>query len=117
MRGTYVHLDTEHDWLALHPIAAAAAGFDTSADDPLTWMLDGQMAIRSLWWRSGFASWEPYSDEDEVSEGWLVLASDDAVARLRERFPDAKVMWQCVRSWRPKEQDTEERKHSGQRAF
>jgi hypothetical protein len=117
VRGTYIHLDTEHDWLALHPVAAAAAGFVASTDDALAWMLDGQVAIRSLWWRSGFPSWEPYSDEDEVSEGWLVLATDRAAACLREAFPDAEVMWEFVRSWRPKEKDTDERKLSGRRAL
>jgi hypothetical protein len=101
----------------LHPVAAAAAGFVASTDDALAWMLDGQAAVRSLWWRSGFPSWEPYSDEDEVSEGWLVLATDRAAACLREAFPDAEVMWEFVRSWRPKEKDTDERKLSGRRAL
>jgi hypothetical protein len=117
IRGTYFQLETDHDWLALHPGAASAAGLVALSDDPLAWTLDGDLAIRSLWWRSGFTGWSPYHDEDEVSEGWLVLASPSAVERLRETFPSARLLWEIVRSWRPREQETEERACSGERAF
>jgi hypothetical protein len=45
----------------------------------LDWTLDGQPAVRSLWWRSGYLRWNPYSEDDEVGEGWLVLGSPELV--------------------------------------
>jgi hypothetical protein len=49
----------------------------------LDWTLDGELAARSLWWRSGYLHWNPYSEDDEVGEGWLVLGSPMLVEHLR----------------------------------
>jgi hypothetical protein len=47
--------------------------------------MDGQPTVRSVWWRSGYDRWNPYSDNDEVGEGWLVLGSAALADALRQR--------------------------------
>jgi hypothetical protein len=69
-------------WLGLHPSLALAVGLAVGSE-PFSWDLDGEPGVRSLWWRSGYERWNPYSDHDEVGEGWLVLASPAVL----ERFP------------------------------
>lgn len=101
IRGTYRPIESEHDWLALQPAAALDAGFSADEHNPFGWTLEGTAAVRSLWWRSGFTYWDPSSPHDEVGEGWLVLATPDALARLRDTFPKASITWSVTRTWRP----------------
>ena len=88
-------------YLALHPNAAITAGLVPDPADPLAWRLDGEVVVRSLWWRSGFMQWPPYSDRDEVGEGWLVLASPAGLEALLDVYPDAQVTWTVRRTLRP----------------
>lgn len=83
--------------IALHPAAARAAGMEPDDEDPLAWRLHGELAVRSRWWRSGFAAWPPWSDTDEVGEGWLVVASAAALEALLAAFPGAAVRWEVRR--------------------
>ena len=84
-------------FIALHPAAARAAGMEPDDEDPLAWRLHGELAVRSRWWRSGFAAWPPWSDTDEVGEGWLVVASAAALEALLAAFPGAEVRWEVRR--------------------
>lgn len=104
VRGTYRPIESEQEWLALNPSAATDARFSADGDDPLGWNLEGAPAVRSVWWRSGFTHWDASSAHDEVGEGWLVLATTDAVARLRDVFPEASLAWSVTRTWRPREE-------------
>lgn len=81
------------EYVALHPAAARAAGFEPDSGDPLAWRLNGEVAVRVVWWRSGFLSWQPYSDRDEVGDGWLVVAQPAAVEALLRVFPGARMGW------------------------
>jgi hypothetical protein len=81
------------EFIALHPAAASAAGLEPDDDDPFAWRLDGNVVVRSLWWRSGFLSWQPYSERDEVGVGWLVLARPAALDALLQVFPGARIGW------------------------
>jgi hypothetical protein len=74
---------TPTGWLALHPGLAGSMGLKLAEPDGLDWTLDGWLAVRSLWWRSGYLRWNPYSEDDEVGEGWLVLGSREVVEHLR----------------------------------
>ena len=75
---------TPTGWLAIHPRLAASIGLSLEEQPSrLGWTLNGLPAVRSLWWRSGYLRWNPYSEHDEVGEGWLVLASPDVLERLR----------------------------------
>jgi hypothetical protein len=74
---------TPTGWLALHPRLASSIGLRLAVPGQLDWTLDGELAARSLWWRSGYLHWNPYSEDDEVGEGWLVLGSPMLVEHLR----------------------------------
>ena len=83
-------------FIALHPAAARAAGLEPD-EEPLAWRLNGEPAVASRWWRSGFSMWLPWSDHDEVGDGWLVVASPPAVEALLSAFPGAEVRWEVRR--------------------
>lgn len=100
------------DWLSLHPAAATACGFTADPDDPLAWRLDGELAVRAIWWRSGSTTWRPNSHQDEVGEGWLLVATDAAVARLRAAYPRVAIRWVVRRQLRVKEHTTEVHQHA-----
>lgn len=113
VRGTYRPIESEQEWLALNPSAATDAGLVANREDPLGWNLGGAPAVRSVWWRSGFAYWDASSAHDEVGEGWLVLATTDAIARLRDAFPEASIAWSVTRTWRPREEGEVSETRSG----
>jgi hypothetical protein len=73
---------TPAGWLALHPRLAGSLGLKHAEPGWLDWTLDGRLAVRSLWWRSGYLRWNPYSEDDEVGEGWLVLGSPEIIEGL-----------------------------------
>jgi hypothetical protein len=85
-RGIVRSLDlpaaTPSGWLALHPRVAGAMELEFDNASSLDWTFDDRPAARSLWWRSGYFYWSPYSEDDEVGEGWLVLGSDAFVKQL-----------------------------------
>lgn len=72
-------------WLAFHPQLATDLGLEPDPQDLFAWQLEGEPAVRSVWWRSGYDRWPPYSDADEVGQGWLVAASPALIERWRER--------------------------------
>ncbi|UUY02653.1 ATP-binding protein [Svornostia abyssi] len=72
-------------WLALDPGIGELLGLAADTTTPFDWCLDGELAVRTMWWRSGFDRWHPYSDYDEVGHGWLVLASARFMDRLAEQ--------------------------------
>ena len=78
-----VPIATPSGWLALHPRLTGPMKLAVEESFWLDWSLDGRPAVRSLWWRCGYLRWSPYSEDDEVGEGWLVLGSPEIVARLR----------------------------------
>jgi AAA domain len=93
MRNTQSRPGLDDGFIGLHPAAASAADLEPDEHDPLGWCLGGQSVVRSVWWRSGFASWPPYSERDEVGGGWLILARPIAVEALLCAFPAARVRW------------------------
>lgn len=72
-------------WLALHPRLATQLGLEPDPHDRFAWRLAGEPAVRSVWWRSGYDRWPPYSEDDEVGQGWLVLASSAFIEHWRDQ--------------------------------
>ena len=76
------------DWLALNPAVAFRLGWSISDDGMFRWVNDqGRVMVESIWWMDG----RPMllgdsSTEDEVGEGWLVLASECALAQIEAAF-------------------------------
>lgn len=103
-------------WLALHPGLAEILGLE-SEDGWLDWTLDGCPAVRSIWWRSGFLRWNPYSESDEVGEGWLVIGSPKVFERLYATGEWA-VRWEAVTASRGESSGEEaEIRSTGSRAL
>jgi len=51
---------------------------------------NGQMMVESFWWNDGdFLCGTGHSSE-QVGEGWLVLASQDAFTHLRQQYEPLK---------------------------
>lgn len=85
MRCEGMPMASPDGWLALHPGVADELGLMRDSSTLFGWTLDGEPAVRSVWWRSGFRFWPPYSDADEVGEGWLVVASPALMEKLAQK--------------------------------
>ena len=76
------------NWLALNPAIAIRLGWSIAVDGIFRWVDDqGRVMVESIWWMDGrpmlHADGLP---EDEVGEGWLVLASESALGQIEEAF-------------------------------
>ncbi|MDP9368281.1 MAG: hypothetical protein M3Q03_08405 [Chloroflexota bacterium] len=89
-------------WLALHSQLATELGLEPDRTDAFAWLLDGEPAVRSIWWRSGYDRWPPWSDADEIGQGWLVVASPALIERWRERQP-LRQAWAVLTGCRGKD--------------
>lgn len=87
-------------WLGLHSQAAKEIGLARDPERPLAWQLDGKVAVRSLWWRSGYLRWPARSPGDEVGEGWLVLARSEVVEMLASTYGTVRRAWRITTSMR-----------------
>ena len=85
LRPQLTSMASPSSWLALDPGVVELLGLTADTTTPFDWCLDGELAVRTVWWRSGFDRWDPYSDYDEVGHGWLVLASARVTDRLAEQ--------------------------------
>ena len=77
------------EWLALNPaVAFSVWAGQSQIDGKFRWVNDqGHVMAESIWWMDG----RPMllgdsSTEDEVGEGWLVLASECALAQIEAAF-------------------------------
>jgi len=69
-------------WLALNPFVARSLGWSPAENELLAWTNeDGDLTVHTVWWRDGQPSTHGYS-RDQVGEGWLVLASPEALAAI-----------------------------------
>ncbi|MEX2392436.1 MAG: hypothetical protein WD904_12670 [Dehalococcoidia bacterium] len=74
------------DWLAINPDIARRLGWQLAAEGLFRWVNDsGETMVESLWWMDGILGLQPYAD-DEVGEGWLVTASEDAWRQLTQEW-------------------------------
>lgn len=104
------------EWMALHPAISAEFGLERDPAGLFAWRLDGELVARSVWWRSGYRRWAPYSPVDEVGEGWLVLARAALIAKMGERYgADAlRTAWRVRTAMRDESSsEREERERSG----
>lgn len=90
-------------WLAFHPQLATELGLEPDPQDLFAWRLGDEPAVRSVWWRSGYDRWPPYSDADEVGQGWLVVASPAVIERWRARQP-VRQAWAVLTNRRGEEE-------------
>lgn len=79
------------DWLALNPAVGRQLGWKPGSEGLFRWVdTDGQVMVESLWWNDGdFFSDTGHSGE-QVGEGWLVLAKQDAFMQLCRQYQPLK---------------------------
>jgi hypothetical protein len=80
--------DTPGDgWLALDAALARSFGWQPCPDRLLTWIHNGQIMSQTVWWADGlFEQSMPYYRKSEVGEGWLVLASPEAMEAVKSHI-------------------------------
>jgi hypothetical protein len=80
------HATARLNWLAVNPEIARGLGWVPS-DRLFGWDgSDGAPMVHSVWWQDGSLRQSPPSFEDEVGEGWLVLATAAALTQLKARY-------------------------------
>ena len=79
-------------WLALNPVVGQELGWSPSADNPLIWQDEkGELMVESVRWVDGPMIQDKHSDRyAQVGEGWLVVATATAMARIMGRYPMLK---------------------------
>jgi hypothetical protein len=87
-------------WVGLHSQAAKEIGLAPDPECPLSWRLDDEVVVRSLWWRSGYLRWPARSPRDETGEGWLVLARPAVLEMLESAFGVVRRAWRITTSMR-----------------
>ena len=76
------------DWLALNPAVGFCLGWSIADEGIFRWADDqGRVMVESMWWMDGRPTLlDDGVEEDEVGEGWLVLASKSALEQIEEAF-------------------------------
>ena len=75
------------EWLALNPKVGNSLGWSLSEEGFFRWVNDeGKIMAESVWWIDGNIDQAPRHFDDEVGEGWLVLASKEALNSIRSTF-------------------------------
>lgn len=78
-------------WIALNPFVGEQLGWRPAGEGLFTWEdMAGRRVVETVWWADGLIGHCPPHFDDEVGEGWLVLADKEACAAIRERFPRCK---------------------------
>jgi hypothetical protein len=76
---TYGFDSSGSDWLALNPFIGHRLGWQLSKDGLFRWVdVAGNTMVESLWWLDGQVEQSPPHLNNEVGEGWLVVASQSA---------------------------------------
>ncbi len=81
-------------WIAVNSAFAKSLGWVPSPNRPFEWLDDsGGLMVKSIFWRDGWIGLEPPRFES-LGEGWLVLATDLGLARIREARPNSQYhLW------------------------
>ncbi len=81
-------------WIALNSGLAKTLGWVPSPSRQFEWLDEsGNLMVKSIFWRDGWIGLEPPRYES-LGEGWLVLATDSGLARIREARPNAQYhLW------------------------
>ena len=74
------------NWLALNPAVGFRLGWSIADDGIFRWVDDqGHVMVESMWWMDGRPTLvADVLEEDEVGEGWLVLATECALDQIEE---------------------------------
>jgi hypothetical protein len=93
-------------WLALNPSIGRQLGWIPTDSGLFRWANDeGETMVESVWWADGLlARTHPLGDY-VVGEGWLVLATEEALARIDEAYGALARVLVVERSWTSEERE------------
>ncbi|WP_028305187.1 ATP-binding protein [Oceanospirillum maris] len=99
--GTGAYIDHGGlEWLALNPSIGFHLGWSVSDEGLFRWINEnGDVMVESISWKDGPISRQPPKMDDLCSNGWLVVASVEAVKKLREFIGEASRVNAIVRSY------------------
>lgn len=81
--GFMIPCSRNQTWLAFNPACAKMLGWKLSEDGMFVWMDNsGNKMVESVYWQSGNTFYRNRSNQ-EVGDGWLVLASGKAIEALQ----------------------------------
>lgn len=87
------------EWLALNPSIGFFLGWFVSDEGLFRWINEkGDVMVESIYWKDGPISRQPPKMDDICSNGWLVIASDEAVEKIREVIGEAIKVNAVIRS-------------------
>ena len=88
------------EWLALNPKVGNSLGWSLSEEGFFRWVNgEGRTMVESIWWMDGNIDQAPPHFDDEVGEGWLVLASKEAFNSIKSIFGPVGKKIRLVRSF------------------
>ncbi|MEQ0541105.1 MULTISPECIES: hypothetical protein [Klebsiella] len=88
------------EWLALNPSIGLFLDWSVSDEGVFRWIDEkGDIMVESIYWKDGPISRQPPKRDDICSNGWLVIASDEAVKKIREVIGDAIKVNAVIRSY------------------
>jgi hypothetical protein len=81
-------------WAAINAKFARSLGWRPSESTPFEWVdSSGKVMVKSVYWRDGWIWLKPPRFET-LSEGWVVLATAEAVDAIREQARTARLhLW------------------------
>ena len=101
------------DWLALNPDVGYLIGWKLVNDGLFRWVDDEeQVMVESIWWMDGLFERSPPDLNEEVGEGWFVVASPEAWDVIRSQFDSLKRIVKVERSFYRDEQELKRNIHS-----
>ena len=115
----YLHYPLKSWWLAFNPVLARYLGWQPAPDHLFGWQDQAHnLLIKSAYWVNGNIEMPPPRLESEAGEGWLVLASANALAQLRKLTGPLFIEKRLTRShWRQEQQARAEQSASARLAY
>jgi hypothetical protein len=82
------------DWLALNPAIGYALGWQLDENGLFKWIdHNGRLMVESIWWMDGHVSQYRVQSSSVVGEGWLVVATPEAMVQLRDYDHSLRIQW------------------------
>ena len=95
----------EH-WLALNPSIGRQLGWTPTDARLFGWANDeGETVVESVWWVDGLLARTYPLGDHAVGEGWLVVATDEALAQISEVYGALTRVLIAERSWTTEERE------------
>lgn len=84
--ASYGYESQGQNWLALNPNIAYQLGWELDDSGLFRWINEeGKVMVESIWWADGVID-QFRPTLDEVGEGWMVLASKEAINDIRSQY-------------------------------